>query len=321
MWLLTFKILIKMMNIAGEKVFNKLDKARELTLPSRSDMLIRSASVNQFWHQNKDLLVDAWQEWEESEIESVGLLGSRLLAPSLREAVEAAWDDPSKEFAVRELWKEVSSGVYTCQFFDPERLIELRTYLEKAWDAKIPMRPPYGIVLNRSGAMLDKRSPGYLAAPSFQDFYNQLINFYMRPIARLLFPEVMGFDSQSFGFSINYQPNTDTSIRPHTDASAVTLNINLNLPGESFTGSSVDFVDLQTGKTNSLSFTPGSAMIHRGNIPHAALPITSGERTNIVLWLYGKSGQIPNQLGTETGLPAEQRWVSEKHEQDLFAPF
>lgn len=88
----------------------------------------------------------------------------------------------------------------------------------------------------------------------------------MRPISRMLFPEVMGFDTQTFGFSIYYEPNTDSSIRPHTDASAVTLNINLNLPGEEFTGSQVDFYHPYTGDIKSLTFKPGTAMLHRGNI-------------------------------------------------------
>ena len=144
---------------------------------------------------------------------------------------------------------------------------------------------------------------------------------YMRPIARLLFPEIMGYDAQTFGFSIHYQPNTDTSIRPHTDASAVTLNINLNVPGETFTGSTVGFYDVKAGKVNPLTFTPGSAMLHRGNVPHAAQPITSGERTNFVLWLYGNRGQMPPQSVKSVDVDARERWTVPSQPQDKFAPF
>ncbi|MFT6349961.1 MAG: hypothetical protein ACJAYB_003000 [Psychromonas sp.] len=80
--------------------------------------------------------------------------------------------------------------------------------------------------------MLDRRSEGYLAVPNLQALYLELINTCMRPIAKLLFPEVMGCDTQIFGFSINYQLNTDASIRPHSDPSAMTLNININQPKE-----------------------------------------------------------------------------------------
>lgn len=299
---------------------NPLDHARGLTLPSREESLRRDPSVRHFWETNKEMLVDAWREWE-------GKSGVRLtpdtslLDVRLRDAVLKAWEDPTKEEAVRELWSEVAPGVFQCQFFEPDRLVELREYLEEVWDAEIPLRPPYGIVLNRRGAMLDPRSEGFLGAPAFQGFYQELIDAYMRPIARLLFPDVVGYDTQSFGFSIEYQPGTDTSIRPHTDASAVTLNININAPGEEYSGSELRFFDSQNGEVRELAFQPGVAMIHHGNIAHAALPIRSGSRTNLVLWLYGDNGQIPPRNAKTATLDARERWKLSPAEPDGFAPF
>lgn len=169
--------------------------------------------------------------------------------------------------------------------------------------------------------MLDKRSEGFLAAPSFQAFYRELLDSYMRPIARMLFPEVMGYDSQTFGFSIHWQAGMDTSLRLHTDASAVTLNINLNLPEEEFTGSEVDFYDKTSGKLNRLTFKPGTAMIHRGSEAHAAQPITSGKRSNFVLWLYGEHGQIPMKNSQFQTADAAQRWTVPATKPDKSAPF
>lgn len=300
---------------------NQLERARALELPSREAMLHRHPSVQQFWHKNSALLSNAWQEWEVTKKDSLFTLDNSLLDEKLRNTVMQAWQDPTKESAVQELWQEVAPDVFQCQFFDPERLVNLRGYLEEVWNAEIPMRPPYGIVLNRRGAMLDRRSEGFLAAPGFQKFYRELLDTYMRPIARMLFPEVVGYDSQSFGFSINYQPNTDTSLRMHTDASAVTLNINLNLPGEEFTGSAVDFFDPRSGQRKELTFKPGTAMIHRGNVAHAAKPITSGERTNLVLWLYGEHGQIAPRSIPREAINAHERWTVPTAEQDNFAPF
>ncbi|WP_086932552.1 2OG-Fe(II) oxygenase [Agarilytica rhodophyticola] len=300
---------------------SQLQRARALTFPSREEMLHRAPSVQQFWDNNKDLLRNAWSEWEESKKNNLFKPNDSLIDASLREAVNQAWDDPAKEQKVQDLWQEVSTGVFQSQFFDPEQLVHLRNYLEEVADAQIPLRPPYGIALNRRGAMLDQRSEGFLAAPGFQLFYRQLLDKYMRPIARLLFPEAMGYDTQTFGFSIQYQTGMDTSLRPHTDASAVTLNINLNLPDEGFTGSEVDFYDQATGKVNRVVFRPGVAMIHRGNVPHAAQPITSGERTNIVLWLYGNGGQTPLQEAQHKNIDAHQRWTVPTDEYDLAAPF
>lgn len=301
---------------------NQLQLARALELPTRQAMLYREPAVQNFWINNTDLITNAWSEWEATSIDSSTFtLDDTLLDKNLREAVKQAWEDPSKELTVKALLHEVAPDVFQFQFFDPERLAVLRGYLEQVWNSQIPMRPPYGIVLNRRGAMLDSRSEGYLAAPSFQAFYNEILNTYMRPISRMLFPEVMGFDTQTFGFSIYYEPNTDSSIRPHTDASAVTLNINLNLPGEEFTGSQVDFYHPYTGDIKSLTFKPGTAMLHRGNIAHAAKPITSGERTNFVLWLYGERGRLPAQGAPRIPVDAKQRWTNPNKPNDGYAPF
>ena len=35
-------------------------------------------------------------------------------------------------------------------------------------------------------------------------------------------------------------------------------------------------------------FRPGDAVLHLGGQYHAALPITEGERINMVVWLHGK---------------------------------
>ena len=284
-------------------------------------MLERHPSVHTFWMQNKALFADAWSAWETQSGNDQTILDRSLYAPELRQAIEQSWANPELEDAVKALWTEVFPGVYKAQFFDPERLGDLRAYLDQVADAGIPLRPPYGIALNRGGAMLDSRSEGYLAAPGFQAFYRDLMDQYMRPISRLLFPDVFGFDTQTFGFSIQWQAGKDTTLRPHTDASAATLNINLNLPGETFSGSAVRFMDPASRRTESLSFEPGTALIHHGSVPHASGPIVEGERHNFVLWLYGERGQVPRQ-GTplEVASPQE-RWTNPNAPSDGFAPF
>ena len=300
---------------------NELEQARQLVLPSREEMLRRDPTVHHFWESNRQLLQHAWEQWDRTERGDAPRLGDSLLDETLREAVDHAWQDPATESTVRELWHEVLPGVFHTQFFDPKRLGDLRRFLDEAADAQIPLRPPYGIVLNRGGAMLDQRSAGYLAAPEFQELYRELLDRYMRPIARLLLPDVAGYDTQTFGFSIRYQPTTDTSIRPHSDASAVTLNINLNLPDEEYSGSAVEFIDHVTGRTAELSFAPGTAVMHRGNVPHVAHPITSGTRSNIVLWLYGASGRVQPTGAIGAPTDPEQRWEIPSDAKDDFAPF
>lgn len=309
------------MNVTAKQTMNPLEHARALELPDREAMLRRDPSVQRFWIDNRQLLVDAWAGWETAESARTVTLDDSLLAPDLRAAVTQAWADPTKEHAVLDLMHEAAPGVFSFQFFDSKRIGELRDYLEAVWDAGIPTRPPYGIVLNRRGAMLDPKSEGFLAAPSFQSFYRLVMDTYMRPIARLLFPDIVRLDTQTFGFSIHYQPDTDTSIRPHTDASSVTLNVNLNLPGEEFTGSTVDFFDQATGEVAVLTFEPGSAMIHHGNVPHTAQPITSGERTNFVFWLFGEDGRVPMLGAPVAAISPRERWTVPTAPQSTYAPF
>ena len=300
---------------------NALDTARSIERPTREAMLQRDPSVNRFWLENRDLFEDAWKQWETSEGNLTDQLDSSLYDTDLRNAVELAWQDPNKESEVKALWKEVFPGVYEAQFFNPARLATLRDYLNRVADADIPLRPPYGISLNRGGAMLDKRSHGYLAVPGFQAFYQALMDSYMRPIARMLFPDVTGYDTQTFGFSIQWQPDTDTSLRAHTDASSVTLNVNLNLPGEDFSGSGVRFFDHDTQKVSELAFAPGTALMHHGSVPHESMPITAGERSNLVLWLYGEDGQVARPGIGHTHIDSKQRWTVPTAQDDGFAPF
>jgi hypothetical protein len=307
--------------VEHELSVDHLNSARALGLPSRDEMLRRDPSVQRFWLENRTLLAEAWGEWEERECADRPPLDDSLIDAALRDAVNQAWDDPSSEGAVRDCWEEVVPGVFETQFFDPERLAHLHGYLDDVADAGIPLRPPYGIVLNRGGAMLDRRSEGYLATPGFQAFYASLMERYMRPMARLLYPEIHGFDTQTFGFSIRYQPTTDTSIRPHTDASSATLNINMNLPGETFSGSTVDFFDPSMQSTTALSFRPGTALFHRGHAPHAAQPIVEGDRSNLVLWLYGDGMQIPREGSPAPAVSPQERWTIPPGPPDGIAPF
>ncbi len=298
-----------------------LSEARAIPRPTREAMLQRAPAVSQFWLQNRALFEDAWKQWETNESYLSKQLDNSLYDTNLRNAVELAWETPNKENDVKALWKEVFPGVYEAQFFNPERLATLRDYLNRVADADIPLRPPYGISLNRGGAMLDRRSEGYLAAPGFQDFYQGLMDRYMRPIARLLFPDITGYDTQTFGFSIQWQPDTDTALRAHTDASSVTLNVNLNLPGEDFSGSGVRFFNQATQEVSELTFAPGTALIHHGSVPHESMPITEGERSNLVLWLYGESGQVARPGIVHNSIDAQQRWTVPTDQSDGFAPF
>ena len=191
-----------------------LKKARNVPRPSRDAMLVRDPSVHQFWNDNEKTFEAAWSEWEQNGGHENITLDRSLYAPALRRAIEQAWKDPTQETSVRDLWTEVFPNVYKAQFFDPEKLSILRDYLDKVADAGIPLRPPYGISLNRGGAMLDPRSEGYLAAPTFQAFYQDLMDHYTRPVCVCFFRMSMDMTARHLGFQFNGRPAKIQSYSP-----------------------------------------------------------------------------------------------------------
>ena len=72
----------------------------------------------------------------------------------------------------------------------------------------------------------------------------------------------------------------------------ITLNLNLNQPSD-FVGSSLVFVDERNAsETHQVDFKAGHAIIHKGSMRHSALPIESGERLNLIVWLFGENGDV-----------------------------
>ena len=325
---------------------NMLAQARALQVPSRDAVLRRDMSVYDFWNTNEALLEDAWKEWQETDpvAKTLPPLDASLIHPTVRQAVEAIWiikenhdvnketsdDDTimaeqieSLEQTLKGLWKEVAPGVYAAQFLDLSQIHKLQAWFEAAAESGIPVRPPYGIVLNRKGFMMDERSVGFWAAPAIQEFYQRiLMDQYIRPLGRVFFPDsiIESDDNGSFAFSIQYQVGGDESIRHHTDASTMTFNLNLD-DEKTWTGSYLYFWEtLNGGKRFTVEWEPGMAVMHLGKTLHAAVPIESGTRSNWVIWTtprkgglgsYGSSPLTDGQgkYPPEYQLSPEQRWT------------
>ncbi|CAB9524671.1 Inherit from bactNOG: 2og-fe(ii) oxygenase [Seminavis robusta] len=183
--------------------------------------------------------------------------------------------------------------------------------------AGIPTRRPNG--MNRYGVIIDPNIEGAVSYPGINTWMQQLVDEFVRPLLRMLFPQLTSRhhpedDCESYAFTIRYHPEEDMELKEHSDASVYTININLNLaetttsnrdnnqkkstqqqstrPSEQYKGSSLYFLDPVTGSQRHVSFAPGTAVLHRGLIRHAALPIQEGERHNLVIWLFGRHGYV-----------------------------
>jgi hypothetical protein len=97
-------------------------------------------------------------------------------------------------------------------------------------------------------------------------------------------------------------------------ASLITLNVNLNTPGEEASygplgdDPCIYFLEDNGGKHN-VSFTPGMALLHLGVLRHAAYPIQLGERVNLLVWLFGHGGYVRvAPYPEEEWMSRQERW-------------
>ena len=196
---------------------------------------------------------------------------------------------------------------------------------------------------------------------------NHLATEYLRPLGRSFFPKYAGTptdDSNHYAFTIKYgnssSPTSDTNtpididtddtivdreLKEHSDASLYTLNINLNLPNETYSGSSLYFVmenedrddegdDDDDGTTSKIpsafantttsgtksytssipstktcemvNFEPGMAILHRGMTKHGTLRPIDVDKNN-----YSGNGNSNNGNshgnGNDNGNSNQQR--------------
>ena len=152
----------------------------------------------------------------------------------------------------------------------------------------------------------------------FKSTMEGIVRDYIRPLAEMLFPEhISGEDAEeSYTFIVDYQRNAndvldetefDIDLKEHRDSSVATLNVCLGY--DNFTGGNVSFRADDVGGfgqnskgTGDIVMRPGLAVLHKGQHRHAALPIKSGRRVNLIVWLMGKGGYVRIQ----PHLPQEQ---------------
>ncbi|NXE93498.1 OGFD2 protein, partial [Menura novaehollandiae] len=141
----------------------------------------------------------------------------------------------------------------------------------------------YGVLLNELG--MDEA------------FLTPLRELYLGPITALLYPDLGGacLDSHK-AFVVKYSLHEDLDLSSHYDNAEVTLNVSL---GKEFTEGNLYFGDFNQDPTPvpkyiEVEHVGAQGLLHRGGQIHGALPIASGERWNLILWM--RSSSIRNQL-------------------------
>jgi hypothetical protein len=175
--------------------------------------------------------------------------------------------------------REDTTGVFSFPFFKKSfcdlLVAEIRNY--ESCDKMPRFRPNsmnrYGVVVNEIG---------------LQPFLNMLCHRVIFPIAHLLLPTFTHNNSldQHHSFVVEYRKGQDTFLDMHSDDSEVTLNVNIL---DTFQGSSLCFCGMTGDKKHrkhkrSYEHALGRAVLHAGAHRHGALPLTGGERMNLIVW-------------------------------------
>lgn len=183
----------------------------------------------------------------------------KRLHPQLRNAfVEEHWN-----------LKNPAAGVYTFDLLTPagcSMLLDETAAFEK-WKGK-RVAPNS---MNKYGMTLDEIG--------LDAWLDRLMSKWVATLTRTWFPEI-GPLKEHYGFIVDYAADKQRSLAEHFDSSDVTLNVCL---GRKWTGGKLVFRGPRGGKIE-IAHRPGRAIIHRGKHLHKALPVTSGSRSNLILW-------------------------------------
>lgn len=154
---------------------------------------------------------------------------------------------------------------------------EIQNFYVASEKYNIPIKRPnsmnnYGVVINEIGLRP--------LITSFQQYY-------LWPIARILFPlEATHFDYHH-SFIVRYQSQEDLGLDMHIDDSDVTFNVCLGQPG--FKGATLQFCGMFGSSKHRKAMHKyhhevGRAILHLGNQRHGADNILEGKRMNLIVW-------------------------------------
>ncbi|CAM5101178.1 unnamed protein product [Natator depressus] len=219
----------------------------------------------------------------------VYVLQDSFLAPEFLETVKyCTSQDADLQGLVRHIDSISDKRIYRLPVFSEEFCRLFIEELENFEQSEMPKGRPntmnnYGVLLNELGL--------------YEAFITPLREKYLQPITSLLYPDCGGGSLDSHkAFVVKYSLHEDLDLSSHYDNAEVTLNVSL---GKEFTEGNLYFGDLRQAPTPVPTYVEiehviSQGLLHRGGQIHGALPVTSGERWNLIIWM--RSSAVRNQL-------------------------
>ncbi|XP_066936126.1 2-oxoglutarate and iron-dependent oxygenase domain-containing protein 2-like [Clytia hemisphaerica] len=221
---------------------------------------------------------------------SVYSLKEFYLSPSFLSIVEyCKQDNAVKTEVLKQLKSWKADQVYSLEVFTKEFCQLFLEELKNFEKSDMPKGRPN--TMNVTGLLLEEL--GF-----YQNLVNPLREKYLNPIARILYPDWVGegrLDSQR-AFIVSYDNCDGVSkdnardLALHFDNAEVTLNVSLS---SGFEGGELFFGKLWKESTNTdykrVDHTPSHGVFHRGRQMHGAMPLETGERYNLIIWMRSSS--------------------------------
>ncbi|XP_040897277.1 2-oxoglutarate and iron-dependent oxygenase domain-containing protein 2 [Toxotes jaculatrix] len=216
-------------------------------------------------------------------------LQESYLTPKFKQIVEYCRSSDASERGVLDLLEEEAAPrVYRLPVFKKSFCEDLLEELEHFEQSSAPKGRPntmnhYGILLNELG--FD------------ESFFTPLCEQYLHPLSSLLYPDCGGHCLDSYkAFVVKYDMNEDLDLSYHYDNAEVTLNVSL---GKDFTDGNLYFGDMRQvpiseTECSEVEHRVTEGLLHRGQHMHGALPISSGQRWNLIIWM--RASQERNKL-------------------------
>ncbi|KAM9102404.1 2-oxoglutarate and iron-dependent oxygenase domain-containing protein 2 isoform X3 [Sarcophilus harrisii] len=169
--------------------------------------------------------------------------------------------------------------IYRLQIFTKDYCRMLLQELEHFEQSDMPKGRPN--TMNNHGVLLHELG---LDEPLVTPLREQ----YLQPLTALLYPDYGGgrLDSHR-AFVVKYSLDGDVDLSYHYDNAEITLNISL---GRQFAEGNLVFGDYYEVPKDEMSYLelpnlPTYGVLHRGGQLHGALPLESGERWNLIIWM------------------------------------